>query len=65
MTKSKDGQNINHIVENEASYEVSAKPREHTSIQNYQLIRDRQRRQLKAPKRLGYIDLIAYVMIAA
>lgn len=65
LTKSEDGQNINHIEENKASYEISAKPSEHTSIQNDQLITNRQRRQVKAPKRLGYVDLIAYALIAA
>ncbi|KAH9679843.1 hypothetical protein KPL71_026299 [Citrus sinensis] len=36
-----------------------------TDLQDYQLARDRERRQTKAPDRLGYADLIAFALVSA
>ncbi|KAH9801551.1 hypothetical protein KPL71_001080 [Citrus sinensis] len=36
-----------------------------TDLQDYQLARDRERRQIRAPDRLGYADLIAFVLVSA
>lgn len=37
----------------------------HDHAQDYQLVRDRQKRQVKAPKRYGYADLIAFSLHSA
>ncbi|KAH9763595.1 hypothetical protein KPL70_001222 [Citrus sinensis] len=36
-----------------------------TDLQDYQLARDRERRQIRASDRLGYADLIAFVLVSA
>ena len=36
-----------------------------TDLQDYQLARDRERRQTRAPDRLGYADLIAFALVSA
>ena len=58
--------NIAQITqENEGSNGVSAQSLGHVFIQDYQFTRDRQKRQVRAPERLGYADLIAYALTAA
>lgn len=65
LSKTEDGQNTNHTGENEGSDGISAQLPEHTSIQDYQVTRGRHKRQVKAPERLGYTDLIAYALTTA
>ncbi|KAH9754238.1 hypothetical protein KPL71_015385 [Citrus sinensis] len=65
LLKTEDGQNTSHTGETQGSNETSAQSLEHTSIQDNQLTRDRQKRQVRAPERLGYADLIAYALTAA
>ncbi|KAH9696398.1 hypothetical protein KPL71_023151 [Citrus sinensis] len=65
LTKTEDGQNTSHTGETQGSDGTSAQSPEHTSIQDYQLTRDRQERQVRAPERLGYADLIAYALTTA
>ncbi|KAH9752684.1 hypothetical protein KPL71_014795 [Citrus sinensis] len=65
LSKTEDDQNTSHTGETQGSDETSAQTLEHISIQDYQLTRDRQKRQIKAPERLGYADLIAYALTAA
>ncbi|KAK9179751.1 hypothetical protein WN943_028956 [Citrus x changshan-huyou] len=65
LTKTEDGQNTSHTGETQGSDGTSAQSPEHTSIQDYQLTRDKQKRQVRAPERLGYADLIAYALTAS
>ncbi|KAH9779746.1 hypothetical protein KPL71_007826 [Citrus sinensis] len=65
LSKTEDGHNTSHTRENQGSDGISAQLTKHTSIQDYQLTRDRQKRQVRAPERLGYADLIAYALTAA
>ena len=65
LSKTEDGKNTSHTGETQGSDETSAQTLEHISIQDYQLTRDRQKRQVRAPERLGYADLIAYALTAA
>ena len=65
LSKTVDGQNTNHTREDEGSDGVSAQSPGYTSIKDYQFTRDRQKRQVKAPDILGYVDLIAYALTVA
>lgn len=50
------------FVENKAA---EIQDSQQTNLQSYQLARDRSRRQIKAPVRYGYVDLIAYALMSA
>ncbi|KAH9705871.1 reverse transcriptase Ty1/copia-type domain-containing protein [Citrus sinensis] len=65
LSKTEDGKNTSHTGETQGSDETNAQSQEHISIQDYQFTRDRQKRQVRAPERLGYADLIAYALTAA
>ncbi|KAH9728536.1 hypothetical protein KPL70_009073 [Citrus sinensis] len=65
LSKTEDGKNTSHTGETQGSDETSAQSQEHIPIQDYQLTRDRQKRQVRAPERLGYADLIAHALTAA
>ncbi|KAH9722765.1 Integrase catalytic domain-containing protein [Citrus sinensis] len=65
LSKTEDGKNTSHTGETQGSDETSAQSQEHISIQDYQLTRDRQKRQVRAPESLGYANLIAYALTAA
>ncbi|KAH9769407.1 Integrase catalytic domain-containing protein [Citrus sinensis] len=65
LSKTEDVQNTSHTGENQGSDGINAQSPEHTLLQDYQLTRDRQKRQVRAPERLGYADLIAYALLAA
>lgn len=50
------------FVENKAA---EIQDSQQTNLQSYQLARDQSRRQIKAPVRYGYVDLIAYALMSA
>lgn len=60
-TKDADVRDIDD-PEEERTEEVVEQPACQSSIQDYQLTRDKEKRKVKAPKRLGYADLIAYAL---
>lgn len=50
------------FIENKAA---EIQDSQQTNLQSYQLARDQSRRQIKAPVRYGYVDLIAYALMSA
>lgn len=62
--KDADVKDIND-PEEERIEEATEQPAGQSFIQDYQLTRDREKRKVKAPERLGYVDLIAYALTTA
>ena len=62
-TKDVDVRDINY-PEEERTEEVVEQPASQSSVQDYQLTRDNEKRKMKAPEKLGYADLIAYALTA-
>ena len=63
ITESADSCGVNEQEEDTVSPQEQSSPQE--QIQEYQLTRDRQKRQVKPTKRFGYADLIGYALATA
>lgn len=58
-----DGDSMNQKVK--VQRKLLDKQQAQSSIQDYKLKRDQQKRKIKTPMRLGYADLITYALTAA